>query len=172
MSVEHNKLGNSLNGVKEGVEQRKRRLQNWQEIGGLQQQVKEASQQKTKSYLELGKQVYRMIRDGRIQNEELNLTVRPIAAQDKLIYEALKKIEQMNTYLPNHVKCDCGTFLPQDQPFCTACGRKNMQYELAITQSMMSCSYCEAEIAQESAYCSCCGMATASATIGVMQEGG
>ncbi|ASA21221.1 zinc ribbon domain-containing protein [Paenibacillus donghaensis] len=167
MSVEQNKLGISLNHVKEGLEQRKRKIQNHQEITSLQHKVKEASQQKTKIYLELGKMVHKMIRDGRIQNEELLQMVRPITAQDRLIYETLKQIEQINILLPNHVKCECGTFLPEDQPYCTACGSKNLQYELDTTQSLKICSGCEAEIAQSSVFCPCCGIAT----MDVMQEG-
>lgn len=166
MSVEQNKIGVSLNNLKEGFEQKKIKLQNLHEISLLQQRLKETSQQKTRIYLELGKQVHRMIRSGRIHDEELLLMVKPVAAQDKVIYETLKNIEQLNTSLPNHVKCDCGTFLPEEQPFCTACGRKNKQYELATSQSMMVCSNCEIEVAESSIYCPCCG----SATKGVVQE--
>lgn len=166
MSVEQNKLDAGLNHVKEGLERKKKKLKNFQEVSVLQQRVREASQQKTKIYLELGKHVHRMVRDGRIQDEELLQIVRPIAVQDRLIFEALKHIEQLNLQFPNHVKCECGTFLPQDQPFCTACGRKNIQYELSVTQSLMVCNNCETEVAESSVYCPCCGIATKGVTQG------
>ncbi|MFD1773437.1 zinc ribbon domain-containing protein [Paenibacillus rhizophilus] len=153
------KFEEGFNTVKGGIQQGKKKLQNMQETAELKRQIKEASQQKTKIYLELGKQVYRMIREGRIQNEELLQTVQPLTAQDKIIYEALKVIKELNTPLPGGVKCGCGTFLPKDQPFCTACGRKNAELESITVQLKTSCASCEAEIPQEAAYCPCCGAA-------------
>ncbi|WP_042205386.1 zinc ribbon domain-containing protein [Paenibacillus durus] len=153
------KFEEGLNTVRGGIQQGKKKLQNMQETAELKRQIKEASHQKTKIYLELGKQVYRMIREGRIQNEELLQTVQPITAQDKIIYEALKLMEELNAPLPGAVKCSCGIFLPKDQPFCTACGRKNAELESTLAQLKTSCAACKAEIPQEAAYCPCCGAA-------------
>lgn len=152
--------------LKERFDEKRVRLQHLQELSLLQKRVTETALEKTKTYVELGKYVYRMIREGSIQNEELMSLAKPVADQDKVIYETLKLIKQLSTPLPNQVRCDCGTLLPEEQPFCTACGRKNIHYELVNAQSTMLCDNCEVEITSSSVYCPCCGIATKAPVLG------
>ena len=80
------RLGEGVSMLKGGIEQRKQKLQNVQELNRLKRSVEENSIKKSQILLELGRLTYRKIREGQINDPDLVKQSSNLVSLDKLMY--------------------------------------------------------------------------------------
>ena len=125
------------------------------EIDKLNKSVEDASLRKEESLLELGIFVYKKVREGLLDNEEINEKCESIIGFDHVIYDSKVKIDKFNKQLQG-IKCSCGAILTPEDRFCGKCGRK---VEIPVDNTeYIECKRCLSNIDKTSTYCPCCGI--------------
>ncbi|MGG2063481.1 zinc ribbon domain-containing protein [Bacillus sp. S14(2024)] len=158
MSDLQTKLGNGMNKLQEGIEQGKMKLQIAQEIAQLKKEIGEQLQKKTEILLDLGQRTYVQLRNGSVQEEELQQLIAPVQQIDVAIYKARKKIGGLQQQQGAQAVCACGGVLTSADKFCGQCGKPNQMMAKEQVVETIPCSSCSEHIAKESTFCPACGM--------------
>lgn len=125
------------------------------EIDKLNKSVEDASLRKEEALLELGIFIYKKVREGLLDNEEINEKCESIIGFDHVIYDSKVKIDKFNKQLQG-IKCSCGAILTSEDRFCGKCGRK---VEIPVDNTeYIECKRCLSNIDKTSTYCPCCGI--------------
>lgn len=125
------------------------------EIDKLNKSVEDASLRKEEALLELGIFIYKKVREGLLDNEEINEKCESIIGFDHVIYDSKVKIDKFNKQLQG-IKCSCGAILTPEDRFCGKCGRK---VEIPVDNTeYIECKRCLSNIDKTSTYCPCCGI--------------
>ncbi|MFD3450174.1 zinc ribbon domain-containing protein [Microbacteriaceae bacterium 4G12] len=158
MSDLQTKLGSGMNKLQEGIEQGKMKLQIAQEIAQLKKEIQEQLHKKTEVLLELGQQVYVQLRGAGVQEEQLQHVAAPIKQFDIAIYQARKRIAELQKQQGEKGTCECGgSLLPTDK-FCGTCGKPNSIMTVERHVETVACMLCNEQIANDSSFCPVCGM--------------
>lgn len=117
-------------------------------------------QKKSMALLEVGQVAYQKIRNGEITDPELiELTVK-LVGFDYHIYQANKKVEELNSRSgnSNSIICtSCQTPNSMDAKFCGGCGAKVEIVEKVELIGEETCAKCEEAIPVDANFCPCCG---------------
>ena len=125
------------------------------EIDKLNKSVEDASLRKEGALLELGIFIYKKVREGLLDNEEINEKCESIIGFDHVIYDSKVKIDKFNKQLQG-IKCSCGAILTPEDRFCGKCGQK---VEIPVDNTeYIECKRCLSNIYKTSTYCPCCGI--------------
>lgn len=152
------KLGSGMNKLQEGFEQGKMKLQAAQEIAQLKKEIQVQLQKKTEVLLDLGQKVYVQLRDTGVKEEELKQLVVPIQHFDVAIYQARKRIVELQKQQGDKMTCECGGPLAFNDKFCGTCGKPNPMLVVESDVDTTACSSCHEDIATNSIFCPVCGM--------------
>ncbi|WP_269317718.1 zinc ribbon domain-containing protein [Exiguobacterium sp. KJ 601] len=118
-------------------------------IKDLQARMEKSKKARGQLLLELGQQQYRqLMQQGR--SEE----VAKIMEQDVLIYEASRRIRDMQEALKSHRCTSCDASLDKDAKFCGSCGTPVPQPDVRPKQA---CNSCGSPQPLDASYCACCG---------------
>ncbi|WP_410984257.1 zinc ribbon domain-containing protein [Bacillus cereus] len=158
MSDLQTKLGSGMNKLQEGIEQGKMKLQVAQEIAQLKKEIQVQLQKKTEALLDLGQKVYVQLRDSGVNEAELKQLVTPIQAFDVAIYQARKRIVELQKQQGEKATCECGGSLSISDKFCGSCGKPNPILAVESSEEKVACVSCNEHIAKSSIYCPVCGM--------------
>ena len=125
------------------------------EIDRLNKSVEDANLRKEEALLNLGILVYQKVREGLLDNEEINEKCESIIGFDHVIYDSKVKIDKFNKQLQG-IKCSCGAILTPEDRFCGKCGQK---VEIPVDNTeYIECKRCLSNIDKTSTYCPCCGI--------------
>ena len=125
------------------------------EIDKLNKSVEDASLRKEEALWELGIFIYKKVREGLLDNEEINEKCESIIGFDHVIYDSKVKIDKFNKQLQG-IKCSCGAILTPEDRFCGKCGQK---VEIPVDNTeYIECKRCLSNIDKTSTYCPCCGI--------------
>ena len=125
------------------------------EIDKLNKSVEDASLRKEEALLELGIFIYKKVREGLLDNEEINEKCESIIGFDHVIYDSKVKIDKFNKQLQG-IKCSCGAIWTPEDRFCGKCGQK---VEIPVDNTeYIECKRCLSNIDKTSTYCPCCGI--------------
>ena len=125
------------------------------EIDKLNKSVEDASLRKEEALLELGIFIYKQVREGLLDNDEINEKCESIIGFDHVIYDSKVKIDKFNKQLQG-IKCSCGAILTPEDRFCGKCGQK---VEIPVDNTeYIECKRCLSNIDKTSTYCPCCGI--------------
>ena len=152
------KLGSGMNKLQEGIEQGKMKLQVAQEKEKKKKEVQVQLHKKTEVLLELGQQVYVQMRDTGVKEESLQQLVAPIREFDVLIYQARKRIVELQKQQGEKATCECGGSLSIGDKFCGTCGKQNPMLSVESNVEKVTCVSCNEHIATNSIYCPVCGI--------------
>lgn len=158
MSDLQTKLGSGMNKLQEGIEQGKMKLQVAQEIAQLKKEIQVQLQKKTEVLLDLGQKVYVELRDSGVNEAELKQLVTPIQAFDVAIYQARKRIVELQKQQGEKATCECGGSLSINDKFCGSCGKPNPMLAVESSEEKVACVSCNEHIAKNSIYCPVCGI--------------
>ncbi|MCI0767784.1 zinc ribbon domain-containing protein [Bacillus sp. TL12] len=158
MSDLQTKLGSGMNKLQEGIEQGKMKLQVAQEIAQLKKEIQVQLHKKTEVLLELGQQVYVQMRDTGVKEGALKQLVAPIQEFDILIYQARKRIVELQKQQGEKATCECGGSLSISDKFCGSCGKPNPMLAVESSVEKVACISCNEHIATESIFCPVCGI--------------
>ncbi|HEK9101234.1 TPA: zinc ribbon domain-containing protein [Bacillus pseudomycoides] len=158
MSDLQTKLGSGMNKLQEGIEQGKMKLQVAQEIAQLKKEIQVQLQKKTEVLLDLGQKVYVQLRDSGVNEAELKQLVTPIQVFDVAIYQARKRIVELQKQQGEKATCECGGSLSINDKFCGSCGKPNPMLAVESSEEKVACVACNEHIAKNSIYCPVCGM--------------
>lgn len=100
------------------------------EIDKLNKSVEDASLRKEEALLELGIFIYKKVREGLLDNEEINEKCESIIGFDHVIYDSKVKIDKFNKQLQG-IKCSCGAILTPEDRFVENVAKK-LKYLLII----------------------------------------
>lgn len=124
------------------------------EIDRLNKNVQDTSLRKEEVLLDLGIYIYQKVREGLLNNDEINEKCKPIIGFDHVIYDAKLKINELKKEI-EPVKCSCGAVLKPSDRFCGKCGQK---VEISVDSTeYIECEICLSQIDKDSKYCPCCG---------------
>lgn len=155
------RLGEGVSMLKGGIEQRKQKLQNVQELNRLKRSVEENSIKKSQILLELGRLTYRKIREGQINDPDLVKQSSNLVSLDKLMYVDGKSILEFSKTESDQVVCpSCNAANGKDDRFCGRCGLKLEPPKEVDVSNMTSCNQCEELVPGGAKYCPCCGSKT------------
>lgn len=152
------KLGSGMNKLQEGIEQGKMKLQVVQEIAQLKKEVQDQLHKKTEILLELGQQVYVQLRGNGVKEEQLQQLVIPVQHYDIAIYQARKRIAELQRQQGDKGTCECGGSLSLTDKFCGTCGKPNSMMIVEKHVETAACSSCNEQIAKSTIFCPVCGM--------------
>ena len=125
------------------------------EIDMLNKNIENTSLRKEEALLELGIYIYQKVREGLLNNSEINEKCESIIGFDHVIYDAKVKIDEFQKQLQG-IKCICGATLTTEDKFCGQCGQK---VEIPVdTTEYIECERCLSKIDKNSIYCPCCGI--------------
>ncbi|MBY0596686.1 zinc ribbon domain-containing protein [Bacillus bingmayongensis] len=158
MSDLQTKLGSGMNKLQEGIEQGKMKLQVAQEIAQLKKEIQVQLHKKTEVLLDLGQKVYVQLRDTGVKEESLKQLVAPIQAFDVAIYQARKRIVELQKQQGEKVTCECGGSLSISDKFCGSCGKPNPMLAVETSEEKIACVSCNERIAKDSIFCPVCGI--------------
>lgn len=147
-----------MNKLQEGIEQGKMKLQIAQEIAQLKKEIQVQLQKKTEVLLDLGQKVYVQLRDSGVNEAELKESVTPIQAFDVAIYQARKRIVELQKQQGEKATCECGGSLSIGDKFCGSCGKSNPMLAVESSEEKVACVLCNEHIAKNSFYCPVCGI--------------
>ncbi|MFD3450177.1 hypothetical protein ACFDTO_36990 [Microbacteriaceae bacterium 4G12] len=144
--------------LQEGIEQGKMKLQVVQEIAQLKKEIQEQLNRKTEILLELGQQVYMQFRGAGIQEEQLQHVADPIKQLDITIYQARRRVAELQKQQGDKGTCECGGTLSITDKFCGSCGRPNSMIIVERHVETVACMSCNEQIANDACYCPVCGI--------------
>lgn len=147
-----------MNKLQEGIEQGKMKLQVAQEIAQLKKEIQGQLQKKTEVLLELGQTVYVQLRNNGVKEAELKQVVAPIQAFDVAIYQAQKRIVELQKQQGEKTTCECGGSLSINDKFCGTCGKQNPMLAVESSVEKVACVSCNEHIAKDSIFCPVCGI--------------
>lgn len=125
------------------------------EIDKLNKGVENTSLRKEEALLELGIFIYQKVREGLLNNSEINEKCESIIGFDHVIYDSKVKMHEYQKELEG-IKCSCGATLAPGDLFCGKCGQK---VEIPVdTTEYIECERCLSKIDKNSIYCPCCGI--------------
>ena len=123
------------------------------EIDRLNKSIEDTSLRKEEVLLDLGIFIYQKVREGLLNNNEINEKCKPIIGFDHVIYDAKLKVELKKQMEP--IKCSCGATLKPEDRFCGKCGQK---VDIPVdNKEYIECEICLSPIDKYSKYCPCCG---------------
>lgn len=155
MSNIQNKIGRSIFKLQESIDKGKSKVDLLKETSQLNKQVEDLSQKKLEMIIKLGMTTHKKIREGHIDDTELNDIYKSIVGFDYIIYETKNKIKDM--ILENEgIPCECGNRINEDFKFCNQCGKKVEQIKTNI--NLRQCNNCEMDIDDTAKFCPCCGV--------------
>ncbi|WP_459501884.1 zinc ribbon domain-containing protein [Bacillus sp. C1] len=157
MSDLQTKLGSGMNKLQEGIEQGKMKLQVAQEIAQLKKEIQVQIQKKTEVLVELGQKVYVQLRDTGVQEAELQSLITPIQDFDVAIYQARKRIVELQKQQGEKAICECGGALSISDKFCGSCGKPNPMLRVESSVEKIACLSCNEHITKDSIFCPVCG---------------
>lgn len=152
------KLGSGMNKLQEGIEQGKMKLQVVQEIAQLKKEVQDQLHKKTEILLELGQQTYVQLRGSGVKEEQLQQLVAPIQHFDIAVYQARKRIAELQKQQGEKGTCECGSSLSLTDKFCGTCGKPNSMMIVEKHIETVACASCNEQIAKSAIFCPVCGI--------------
>lgn len=124
------------------------------EIDRLNKSIEDTSLRKEEVLLDLGIFIYQKVREGLLNNNEINEKCKPIIGFDHVIYDAKLKVEELKKQM-EPIKCSCGATLKSEDRFCGKCGQK---VDIPVdNKEYIECEICLSPIDKYSKYCPCCG---------------
>ncbi|WCN37963.1 zinc ribbon domain-containing protein [Aneurinibacillus uraniidurans] len=156
MSDLQHKLGDSLTKIKGGINQGKQKLQAVQESSELRKKVNESLSKKAEILLKIGQEAHFLFRQGELENTEIQKLSESLIEIDRVLFETVKKIEDLNQNTQTFV-CECGAHLSSHDKFCGSCGRKIILPTIESSGETTTCDTCENLVPIEDSYCGCCG---------------
>ena len=125
------------------------------EIDNLNKTIEDTNLRKEEALLNLGILVYQKVREGLLENDEIDRICEPIIGFDHVIYDSKVKIHNYKKQLEG-IKCSCGANLNPEDRFCGTCGKK---VELPVDNiEYITCERCLSDIDRTSTFCPCCGI--------------
>ena len=125
------------------------------EIDNLNKTIEDTNLRKEEALLNLGILVYQKVREGLLENDEIDRICEPIIGFDHVIYDSKVKIHNHRKQLEG-IKCSCGANLNPEDRFCGTCGKK---VELPVDNiEYITCEGCLSDIDRTSTFCPCCGI--------------
>ena len=125
------------------------------EIDQLNKSVEDTNLRKEEALLNLGILVYQKVREGLLENDEIDKICEPIIGFDHVIYDSKVKIHNYKKELEG-IKCSCGASLSPEDRFCGSCGKK---VEIPVDNTQYTtCERCLSKIDSSSTFCPCCGI--------------
>ncbi len=124
----------------------------------LKQDIKKAEQRRKETYMALGVRVYNLIKEGKINLEELEVPVREIdsIAEEIATKEiAIEKIKKEKKAARGTMCPHCGVQAAPRAKFCPNCG-KDMKGPVAEPGTPV-CPRCNKEIDEGDVFCGHCG---------------
>ncbi|HFU4563379.1 TPA: zinc ribbon domain-containing protein [Bacillus cereus] len=158
MSDLQTKLGSGMNKLQEGIEQGKMKLQVAQEIAQLKKGMQVQMQKKAEVLLEVGQQVYVQLRGSGVNEASLKEMIAPVQEFDVAIYQARKRIVELQKQQGEKATCECGGPLSINDKFCGSCGKPNPMLAVENEGEMVNCISCNEHIDKNSTYCPVCGI--------------
>ncbi|UNL84810.1 zinc ribbon domain-containing protein [Priestia koreensis] len=151
------KLGGGLNKIQDSLQQGKQKLQTVQEISQQKKIIQEASSKRALLLIQAGEEVYRKVRNGDIQNEELKERFTLLIELDQRIYNAQQMILNLNQESSDSMSCtSCGSAVTVNDKFCGSCGTKVVIPSIEELD-MKTCHACDQAVPANTQFCSCCG---------------
>lgn len=155
MSNVENTIGRGLSKIQDGLDKGKNKVEAMKEISKLNKTIDDANSKKAECLLEVGVYVYKLMRQGLVENETLNEKCASIVGFDYIIYDSKKKIDELKKASEGFA-CSCGYTLTSEEKFCGGCGKK---VELPIENTNnITCNKCDMVIEQGVNFCPCCGV--------------
>ncbi|MDM5435866.1 zinc ribbon domain-containing protein [Bacillus hominis] len=151
-------LGSGMNKLQEGIEQGKQKLQIAQEIAQLKKGIQVQMQKKAGVLLELGQQVYVQLRGNGVNEASLKEMISPIQEFDVAIYQARKRIVELQKQQGEKATCECGGPLSINDRFCGSCGNPNPMLAVESNSEQENCITCNEYIDKNATYCPVCGI--------------
>ncbi|MGH0543739.1 zinc ribbon domain-containing protein [Bacillus cereus] len=158
MSDLQTKLGSGMNKLQEGIEQGKMKLQVAQEIAQLKKGMQVQMQRKAEVLLEVGQQVYVQLRGHGVNESSLKEMIAPVQEFDVAIYQARKRIIELQKQQGEKATCECGGPLSMNDKFCGSCGNPNPMLVVENDGETANCISCDEHIDKNSTYCPVCGI--------------
>ncbi|AZJ23313.1 zinc ribbon domain-containing protein [Bacillus wiedmannii bv. thuringiensis] len=158
MSDLQTKLGSGMNKLQEGIEQGKMKLQVAQEIAQLKKEMQVQMQKKAEVLLEIGQRVYVQLRGNGVDEASLQEMIAPVQEFDVAIYQARKRIVELQKQQGEKATCECGGPLSINDKFCGSCGKPNPMLAIEHEGETTNCISCNEHIDQKSTYCPVCGI--------------
>lgn len=152
------KLGSGMNKLQEGIEQGKMKLQVAQEIAQLKKEMQVQMQKKAEVLLEIGQRVYVQLRGNGVDEASLKEMIAPVQEFDVAIYQARKRIVELQKQQGEKATCECGGPLSINDKFCGSCGKPNPMLAIENEGETTNCISCNEHIDQNSTYCPVCGI--------------
>ncbi|EEL79430.1 hypothetical protein bcere0028_48940 [Bacillus cereus AH1271] len=158
MSDLQTKLGSGMNKLQEGIEQGKMKLQVAQEIAQLKKGMQVQMQRKAEVLLEVGQKVYVQLRGHGVNESSLKEMIAPVQEFDVAIYQARKRIIELQKQQGEKATCECGGPLSMNDKFCGSCGNPNLMLVVENDGETANCISCDEHIDKNSTYCPVCGI--------------
>lgn len=139
-----------MDNIKSTINKNKSSLENLKEKNKLNIEIEKAQNEKTKIFVNAGIELYEMVRNEQVMQEDLVNLFDNMVELDKTIYELNLKVEKIQS--KNSIKCECGNILKDNSKFCSQCGKKieeEVEFEI--------CEFCSSEIRENAKFCVCCG---------------
>jgi len=152
------KLGSGMNKLQEGIEQGKMKLQVAQEIAQLKKGMQVQMQRKAEVLLEVGQKVYVQLRGHGVNESSLKEMIAPVQEFDVAIYQARKRIIELQKQQGEKATCECGGPLSMNDKFCGSCGNPNPMLVVENDGETANCISCDEHIDKNSTYCPVCGI--------------
>lgn len=151
------KLGGGLNKIQDSLQQGKQKLQTVQEISQQKKIIQDASSKRALLLIQAGEEVYRKVRNGDIQNEELKERFNLLIELDQRIYGAQQMITSLNQANSDSMSCTgCGSAVTANDKFCGSCGT---QVVIPNSEELDTkvCHTCDQSVPANTQFCNCCG---------------
>lgn len=115
-------------------------------------------QKKAEVLLEIGQRVYVQLRGNGLDEASLKEMIAPVQEFDVAIYQARKRIVELQKQQGEKATCECGGPLSINDKFCGSCGKPNPMLAIEHEGETTNCISCNEHIDQNSTYCPVCGI--------------
>lgn len=135
------------------------------EIAKINSQISNKRKEIEKSYLLIGKEVYKAY-----TNKEMDALEALVQEQSDLIRDLEEEVEQLEfkiRQIKDEKECVCGRVVPMDTKFCPSCGHKFEELPAIIEVAeepsdetlvvLKHCSSCDAIVNENDQFCDKCG---------------
>ncbi|MED2910586.1 zinc ribbon domain-containing protein, partial [Bacillus thuringiensis] len=108
---------------------------------------------KAEVLLEVGQQVYVQLRGSGVNEASLKEMIAPVQEFDVAIYQARKRIVELQKQQGEKATCECGGPLSINDKFCGSCGKPNPMLAVENEGETVNCISCNEHIDKNSTYC-------------------
>lgn len=150
MSEIYEKIGSGINKIQGTIQSSQNRSQ-------LKKTIQEASLKRTEILVGLGEEVYKKLRAGEIESEDLRIKAGTLMELDHNIYLAQQAIAILNASEPNPICPACGAQIAEGDKFCGGCGNKIEMPNQVTSGPLKQCPACDERIPEIASFCNCCG---------------